>query len=177
MKINVGSKNPQKVAAVQEAFDEYPQFQGAEIESLDISSEVSNQPKTMEETIRGAMNRARNAFINCDYSVGLESGLMEVPYTKSGHMDITACAIYDGKSFHLGGGPIFEYPKHMVDLILKDGLEVDEAAHQTAFTDNPRAGKAQGIIGILTKEKITRKSQAKEAVITALIHLLNPEHY
>lgn len=177
MKVNVGTKNQNKLQAVRETLLDFPEFFEAEVLLLDVDSGVSKQPKTMEQTIEGAMNRAKNAFNNCDISVGLESGLMKVPNTKSGYMDITMCAIYDGKRFHLGGSSVFEYPKSIVDLIFSKDYEVDEAAKESGFTESSCVGKAEGMVGLLTKGKLNRKDYSKQAVLTALIHLLNPEHY
>ncbi|KKT79065.1 MAG: putative non-canonical purine NTP phosphatase [Candidatus Giovannonibacteria bacterium GW2011_GWC2_44_8] len=89
MKVNVGSKNETKVRAVKEALSEFPEFSKAEIVSVEVDPGVHKQPKNMEQTVQGAMNRAEKAFKDCDLSVGLESGLIEVPKTKSGYMDIT----------------------------------------------------------------------------------------
>ena len=66
MKINVGSTNQIKVDAVKEKILEYDFLKNAEITGIEVSSEVSDQPKTLEETIQGAMNRAKNSFQNCD---------------------------------------------------------------------------------------------------------------
>lgn len=177
MKIIVGSANLNKVEAVKEALADYPEFVSAEVDYIAADSEVSNQPKTIEETILGAKNRARNAFVGCDYSVGLESGLFAVPDTKSGYMDITICAIYDGQTYHLGGSPVFEYPKKMVEMVFEQGLEIDQAARQAGVTTNDRVGRAEGMIGILSRGILDRKKYTKHAVTTALIHLLNPELY
>ncbi len=172
-------KNQKKVDAVKETFLDFSEFFNSKIEvSLTVvDSGVSKQPKTLKQTTEGAMNRARNAFNDCDLSIGLESGLMEVPYTKSGYMDITMCAIYDGKNFHLGGSSVFEYPKSMVDLIFTKDYEVNEAAKEAGFTENSSVGSAEGMVGLLTKGRLNRKDYSKQAVLTALIHLLNPEHY
>ena len=166
-----------KVEAVREAFTEFPQFSSAKIHAMAVDSGVHKQPKNIEQTTRGAINRAKNSFKDCDYSVGLESGLIEVPYTKSGYMDITMCAIYDGKNFHLGGSSAFEYPKSMVDLVFSKDYEIDEAAKETGFSHDDSLGEREGMIGILTKGKLNRKGYSKQAVLTALIHLLNPKHY
>lgn len=177
MKVNVGSKNTIKVQAVQESFLDFPNFSDAEVVSIQVDSGVSKQPKNIEQTVQGAINRAKNAFSNCDLSVGLESGLMEVPNTKSGYMDITMCAIYDGKKFHLGGSSAFEYPKSMIDLVFSKDYEIDEAAKEIGFSHDTSIGEREGMIGALTKGKLNRKNYSKQAVMTALIHLLNPEHY
>jgi inosine/xanthosine triphosphatase len=177
MKLIVGSKNQKKVEAVKDALNEYPQFATTEVGFLDVSSGVSEQPTSLEETIEGAKNRAKNAFKHCDYGLGLESGIFPVPHTKSGYMDITICAIYDGKNYHIGGSSIFEYPKALVDMVFDKGYDVSTAAKEAGFTDQPKLGEAEGMIGILTKGYLDRKEYSKQAVITALIHLLNPEHY
>ena len=118
MKINIGSKNIVKIEALKEIIKDYPDFLDLEIISKDVSSDVSDQPKSLDETIKGAMHRAENAFGDCEYSFGLESGLMKVSETKTGYMDFTACAIYDGKIFHLGLSSCFEYPPKVVEYIL-----------------------------------------------------------
>ena len=177
MKVSVGSKNITKVQAVEEALSDFPEFSSAKVSSMQVDSGVHKQPKTMDETVVGAMTRAKNAFANCDLSVGLESGLMEVPHTKSGYMDITMCAIYDGKNFHSGGSSAFEYPKAMIDLVFSKDYEIDEAAKEAGFSHDENIGEREGMIGALTKGRLDRKGYSKQAVITALIHLLNPEHY
>jgi len=177
MKIIVGSKNPNKVEAVREAFGSFKEFRDIEIVSLSADSGVGEQPKTMEDTVNGAMNRARNAFIDCDLSVGIESGIFKVPNTKSGYMDSTICALFDGKNYHLGGSPTFEYPKSMVDLVLNEGHDISQAAKKIGLTNNSDVGDAEGIIGILSNGVLDRKSYTKPAVITAIIHLLHPDHY
>ncbi len=82
MKILVGSKNNVKVDAVREMIADYPHLKDAEILGVETVSGVSNQPKSLEETVKGAINRAKSVFTDCDYSFGIESGLMAVPKTK-----------------------------------------------------------------------------------------------
>ena len=171
MKINVGSANQTKVDAVKEKILEYEFLKNADVLSLDVHSEVSDQPKTLDETIKGAMNRAKNSFTNCDLSFGIESGIMPVSYTKTGYMDVCACAIFDGKEFHLGLSSAFEYPQKVIDLVLGEGLNISEAFHQAGFTQNTRIGYAEGAVGYLTKGRLTRKEYTKQAIITALINL------
>ncbi len=175
MKINIGSKNKIKIDAVKDAVMKYKFFCDAELVSVDANSGVGNQPKSLKETIHGAIKRAENSFKECDYSFGIESGLMEVPYTKSGYMDVTACAIYDGKNFHLGLSSSFEYPLKVTELVLSENIEIDEAMHKTNITENKRIGYSEGVVGFLTKGRITRKNYTEQAVMMALIHLENPE--
>ena len=172
MQINVGSKNKVKVEAVAEILKEYPHLAHAHIESAEVSSGVADQPKSLEETIRGAMNRAKGAWGSCDYSIGLESGLMQVPFSKTGHMDVCACAIYDGREFHLGLSSAWEFPdKKVLDYMLNDGLDMSQAINKAGLTKNPKVGSEEGAIGILTKGRLDRKEYTKQALRTALIHL------
>lgn len=173
MRINVGSKNEVKVGAVRELAAEYPFLASAEVLGFEAPSGVSDQPKTLEETITGAMNRARGAWDagSCDAAFGIESGLMAVPYTRTGHMDVCACAIYDGSEFHLGLSSAWEIPTDAAKLMLEDGLDMNDAFHKAGYTDDPKIGSAGGAIGILTKGRLDRKAYTKEAIRTALIHL------
>lgn len=173
MKINVGTKNKAKVEAVSEIIKEYPHLAHAVVEGVadgGLASGVSAQPKSIEETLRGAMNRARNVFHDCDYSIGLESGLMKIPETKTGYMDVCVCAIFDGKEFHLGLSSAWEFPK-IFDFVLNDGLDITEATIRAGLGKDPGLGAAQGAIGIVTKGRLDRKEYTKQALRTALIHL------
>jgi inosine/xanthosine triphosphatase len=171
MKIKVGSTNNAKLEAVKEILQEYNYLKDAEIAGIKASSDVDDQPKTLEQTVEGAMNRARNSFSDCDYSIGLESGLMIVPKTKSGFMDVCVCAIFDGKEYHLGLSSAWEAPKSVMEFMINDGLNMTQAAVKAGFTDNPKIGAAEGLVGIVTKGRLTRKAYTKEAIRTALIHL------
>lgn len=173
MKIVVGSKNSVKVEAVKEIILDYLDLKRAEVSAFEADSKVSAQPKSLEETIRGAMNRALGSFGDCDYSFGIESGLMVVPNTKTGHMDVCACAIYDGEEFHLGLSSAWEAPKKVVEHMLRDGLDMNQAAFKAGLTTNPQVGSAEGLVGIMTKGRLTRKEYTKEAIRTALIHIEN----
>ncbi len=119
------------------------------------------------------MNRARNAYQDCHYSFGLESGLMAVPFTKTGYMDLCACAIFDGQEYHLGLSSAWEAPGAVATLMLKKGLDMNQAAQQAGLTENAQVGAAEGLIGIMTKGRLDRKAYTKQAIITALIHLEN----
>ncbi len=177
MKITVSSKNPSKVEAVREILNEYKDFYNCEVIGVESKSDVSEQPKSIDETIQGAINRAKNCFKDCDYSVGIESGLMKVPNTKTGYMDVSCCAIFDGKQIHLGLSSAFEYPIKATKLVFEEGLDINQAFHKTGLTKNTKLGSSEGAIGLLTKGRLVRKEYTKQAIRTAMIHLENPELY
>jgi non-canonical (house-cleaning) NTP pyrophosphatase len=80
MKIFVGSTNPVKVEAVKELLPEYPSiFKDYLLDCKEVNSEVSSQPKSLEELMKGSLNRALNAQ-GYDYSFGIESGMMRIPF-------------------------------------------------------------------------------------------------
>ena len=87
--VNVGSKNDIKIEAVRRTLRNYPFLNPFVIRSLEALSGVSHQPMTLQEIVSGAKNRARNSFSSCDYSFGIESGLMPVHRQKQ---DIWICA-------------------------------------------------------------------------------------
>ncbi|MBI4140823.1 DUF84 family protein, partial [Candidatus Woesearchaeota archaeon] len=101
MKINIGSQNPNKINAVKEVWQEYA-LGNAEIKSVIVASEVPAQPISLNEMIQGATNRAKNAFDNCNLSIGIESGLMPAEGTITGYLGACCCAIYDGKEVYIG---------------------------------------------------------------------------
>lgn len=177
MKVIVGSTNPIKIEATRIAFAKYERFRDISVQGSDVNSKVSEQPKSLEETIVGAANRAKSAFKNCDYSVGIESGLMDVPFTKSGQMDVCACSIYDGSGHNLGLSEAFEFPTEMMQIIREQGVDANEAAFRAGLTKKRKIGSEMGVIGLLTGGRITRKDYTVQAVDMALLQIINSGLY
>jgi inosine/xanthosine triphosphatase len=145
MKINVGSKNKTKVQAVEDAVKLYPHlFPNPEIVGIDVNVPLFGHPKSIKETVEGAVARAKEAFNGCDYSFGIEGGLMEVPYTKTGFMEVGACAINDGKNIHLGLGPGYEWPPEVTHLILSGKADASQAFKQLGLTYQEKLGAVEG---------------------------------
>jgi non-canonical (house-cleaning) NTP pyrophosphatase len=76
MKIAVGSTSNQKIGYLEEVLKEL------EIKAclipFEVSSEISSQPLSSQETKKGSINRAKKAFSNstdCDFAIGIEVGL------------------------------------------------------------------------------------------------------
>lgn len=173
MIVNIGSKNPNKLNAVKEAFLLFEPFQKAHFESVNANSEISNQPVGFEETITGALNRSKNAFTGCTFSVGLESGLVPIPMTRTGYMNLSVCVIFDGKNHYTGTGPAFELPVDITRLVIHEKLELDDAIVKSGFSENPRIGYSEGIIGVLTDGVVTRKDYMIPAVTMSMAQLLH----
>jgi inosine/xanthosine triphosphatase len=172
MRIVVGSKNQAKVQAVADIIRDYAHLTSAVVEGADVSSEISGQPKSLEETIRGARNRAKNAFNDCDFSVGIESGLMEVPYSKSGYMDVCAAIIFDGKEYHLGLSSAWEFrDPSIMEAILTSGKEMTDILLEHGLFAERSAREKGGAIGLMTKGRLERKEFTMQALRNALIHI------
>lgn len=168
----MGSANKAKVASVAEMLKDYPHLSEAKVEGIKTDSGVSDQPLSLDETITGAMNRARRAFVDCEYSVGLESGLMAVVQAKSGYLDVCVAVIYDGSEFHLGISSAWEFKdKNIIDSMIHEGLDMSQAILKAGMTRNEHIGSEEGAIGIVTKGRIDRKAYTKQALQMALIHL------
>ncbi len=177
MKIGVGSKNKTKVDAVVDLLQDYPMFKNAEVFGVDVQIEEFGHPKNIDETVEGAVSRAKQAYMGNDYGFGIEGGFIEIPQTKSGYMEVAVCAIFDGKQIHMGMSPACEWPKKVMEGVLQKGMDGSQAMKDAGFTTLEKLGEHDGMAGILTKGRMKRIDFNKSAVAMALIHLENPEHF
>jgi len=181
MIIVVGTKNQIKLDAVRETIDDYELFRGFEVKSYDAPSQVADQPKSLDETVSGAKNRAESAFKGLclakgDLGIGIEDGLIVVPGSLTGMMNICCCSFCDGCQHHLGFSAGFEYPPEAIALV-GEGLDINQAFYKMKLTDNPKIGSSIGAIGILTKGRWLRKDTVKQALIAALVQIDNKGLY
>ena len=156
MKIGIGSKNKTKINAVGDLLKDYPMFNGAEVFSVDVKIEEFGHPKSINETVTGAVDRAKQAYMGNDYGFGLESGLMAVPQTKSGYMEVLVCAIYDGKQIHMGLSQGCEWPKKVIDAIFNKGMDGSQAMKAIGLSNHEKLGEHEGLVGIMTKGRTNR---------------------
>lgn len=180
MIVAIGSTNIIKIQAVEEVLNTYAQFVDAEIHAFSVSSEVAEQPLSLEEIITGAKNRAKNSYSSCagcHYSFGIESGLFEAPGTQTGFLEACICCIYDSNTYYTGLSCGFEVPAPILKIILNKKSDLNQACNEAGITTNAQLGSAEGIIGILTKGRVNRKEYTKQCIITALIQVENASWY
>ncbi|GIN88146.1 NTPase [Heyndrickxia sporothermodurans] len=152
MKIALGSTNPAKVQAVIEAFNKIDR--DVSVISTQVSSEVNEQPFSDEETIKGAINRAKNAIKkeNAEIGIGLEGGVTESPY------GLTVCnwgALVDReKPPIIAGGARFLLPEEIA-IRLRNGEELGPV--MDGYVKRKNISKKEGAIGIFTNDYITRE--------------------
>ncbi len=147
MKVAVGSKNQTKVGAVQEVWKE------VSITSVSVPSGVAAQPFSDEETMQGAINRAKRALEEkqADIGIGLEGGVMK---TEHGLFMCNwgALATSAGKVFVAGGARIM-LPDDFLSP-LEDGKELSEVME--AFVKRKDIRSHEGAIGIFTDHYVDR---------------------
>lgn len=163
MKIAVGTENKAKVGAVEAIVREY--YPDAQLENLEVASDVSVQPFSNEETRQGAINRARNTLLktNADLAFGLEGGVDEI----DGVMyccNWGAVAMKDGTVISSSGAQ-FALPE-VIAKELRMGKELGPVMDDYTNTENIR--HHQGAIGIFTNDLIDRK-QMFEHIVKLLI--------
>ncbi len=173
MIVAVGSTNRAKIDGVIEA---YKLFNiDIEIVPVKVPSGISHQPKSLEETVKGAVNRALNALKvveNADEAVGIESGLIMMPIINR-FIDITIAVIIDRRGrLSAGLSPGFEIPSNFIREIFTNNKELEELAVKVSGIEN--IGEHGGFISYLTYSKISRKELTKLAVIMALTPRISP---
>lgn len=147
MNVIVGSKNPTKLKAVEAVFDGY------EIISLDVPSKVSSQPFSDEETMLGAINRARECVKSSTESIGigLEGGVMYIE-DQLYLCNWGALATNGGDVFTASGARIL-LPKE-IETQLRAGYELGELMDLYAKKKSVRNN--EGAIGIFTNNRVDR---------------------
>lgn len=173
MKVVVGSKNPVKLQATRNVLEKI--YTELEIQAIDVDSEVPDQPIGLKTTVQGAINRAKNAFYSdFDLSVGIESGLLEVPHSITGYLDLQWCAIYDGEKITLGVSAGFEYPPMVIEQVL-GGREVGDVMDQVTGVD--KLGQKTGAVSHLTQGMLDRTGNTEQCVLMAMVPRMNEGVY
>ena len=169
MRVCLGSTNACKMESTRAVMDLYPKLKEAELVGVEVDSGVSEQPMNLTATIDGAINRAEAAFQNCDLSIGIEGGCIEVPQTASGVAKMEACAIYDGQEISLGFSCGYVIPEDLHRIVVEQGVDMSEALRLSGRTDHVKIGTAGGGISLLTGGRMVRKEMCMQALITAMI--------
>ena len=174
MKVIVGSKNPAKIAAVEQAFSKVFPGRDLNISGHSAESGVGDQPMGDHETLTGAFNRARycrQAIPDADFWVGLEGGC------QFDGEDLEAFAWMVVISLSIEGKArtsTFILPPSVAKLV-KGGMELGHADDLVFKRENSK--QKNGAVGILTNDLIDRSSYYEQALILALIPFMNKEIY
>lgn len=169
--VRVGSENPVKARAVRNVLKRF--FDDIDVRGVKVSSSVPEQPRG-RDTVKGAINRAREALGDAHFGVGIEAGVF---YERHGKcwLDVQYCAIVDrGGRLTLGQGPGFAYPQSIVDAI-HDGKEVGQAMRDLFGVRD--SGWTKGAISYLTRGELDRTCLTEQAVLAAYVPRIRGELY
>jgi inosine/xanthosine triphosphatase len=173
MKVIVASRNPVKLGAAEDAFAVVLPRETIRYEALEVPSGVAEQPRSDDETRRGARNRvqaARQLRPRAEYWVGLEGGLEHL----DGRWLASAWMVIENARGRAGEArtPTLPLPPS-VEALLDQGLELGEANDRVFATRNSK--QAGGAFGLLTSGRLTRRAvyaQTLELALLPLVHEL-----
>jgi inosine/xanthosine triphosphatase len=170
----IASESPVKIEAVSIGFKKT--FQGIDFsfKTVSVPSNVSDQPNSDEETLKGAENRCFNAFNmekNSDFWIGIEGGIQKSDTETEAFAWVY---IMSKNNYGKSKTATFFLPDKIRKLLDK-GIELGEADDIIFGLKDSK--KQNGAVGILTSNNITRTQYYADAVILALIPFINPELY
>ncbi|KAJ1460809.1 inosine triphosphate pyrophosphatase-like protein [Pelagophyceae sp. CCMP2097] len=179
-RVAVGSTNPCKNRAVSAAFRDYD-FGKPSVHAYEVDSGVSEQPLSLDLTAAGARNRAWRAHSTCvaesgeaALGVGIESGLFSFQGT---WFDVCVVSLFDGARHAVGLSCAFEIPPAVARAVFEDGLDLSKAAHAAGLAGRDDIGQDEGLIAILTSDRVNREKYTTQAIQMALVRLEHPLFY
>ena len=172
VKISVGSANPVKIKACETIAKKV--WQDVEVVNFDVDSGISDMPMNEEESIKGAINRARAAREkgNADYGFGLEGSVVEI----EARMFLTGwvAVISSEGEIGIGSGGHILLPELIADRI-RNGEELGPVMDDILHKTNTKQG--EGAVGTLTGGLKPRQQSFEDGVLYALTKFIKPDLY
>ncbi len=157
-----------KIKAVENAVKRI--WPDAEVFGIDVEPGISNQPRSKEEAIRGAINRAKLALESSDADIGIgPEGFVE-DSDFGMFLSRRIVAINKEGKMGIGGGGSLLLPEKIAREIRK-GKELGPVMDELLNDINTK--QKQGAIGTLTNNLITRTEIFEMSTILALAKLIN----
>lgn len=163
MHVFVGSTNPVKLEAVRRALAQG--YEEAVVEGIAVSSSVSDQPISDEETLQGATNRAQAVLaagrrahaelVTPILGIGLEGGVFS---DAAGEMWSTVWVVVvdeNDQTYAANGGRV-KVPSVVAQRIAA-GQEMGPIMEQLTGVSDVR--KKQGMFGIITQDYVDRTEE------------------
>ncbi|KXS14032.1 Maf/Ham1 [Gonapodya prolifera JEL478] len=155
VRIAVGSQNAAKLRAVKTACDKIFAPRTVEVVGTSVSSEVSDQPLSDEEAMKGAINRAKSALAATEgamYGVGLEGGAHQIGFR---WFECGWIAVIDPSGqLGLGTSARFELSPKIMRRILSGNEELAQVMDDLSGTKDVRNN--MGAMGLLTNGNVDR---------------------
>ena len=145
-RVAVGSTNPVKVAAARAVLRRL--HPTAEVWGIAVPSGVADQPWGDDETIRGAVARARSARAarDADLGVGIEGGVVAAADRTMRTCAWAAVVARDGRE-GVGGSLALQLPDSVTELV-RNGMELGHA--MDALTGERDVKRGAGAVGVLS---------------------------
>ena len=145
-----------------------------QFETVKGESGVSEMPLSLEETLKGARQRAESVFAReqTDISVGVEGGLYKIG--DKVFLQSWTC-IYDGQDVHFGGSGSLEIPHLLARDVFDNGQMLGDAID--AFSQQVDVRSNQGTFGVLTNDLVTREDSFELSALNAFIPYFNKKLY
>lgn len=166
--VAIGSTNPAKINGVKRAFENY--YEHVYIKHHHVDNLVGPQPIGYDQILNGSLNRAleiKKIYPDSDFYVGVEAGLVE-------HMDryfalqVSTVISKSGKISY-GISPAFEVPTEIALQVIEGKVvELEDAVLKYYGVKN--IGEKEGLIGLLSRGKVTREDLSFIATLMALIN-------
>ena len=167
-RVAVGSTNPVKLAAARAVLSAVAPM--ARVESVGVASGVRDQPWGDDETIRGALARARGACATdgAELGIGIEGGVVAMEDGSVRTCAWAAVVTRDGRE-GVGGSLAMQLPERVAELV-RGGMELGHAMDRVSGQHDVKRGA--GAVGILTAGLVTRQGAYEVLVAYALAPLL-----
>lgn len=173
-RIVVASRNPAKIRAALAGFMQmFPEINW-ETEGVEVASGVKDQPMSDQETLTGALNRARNAQSlqpEADFWVGMEGG---IELTDRGMEAFAWMVVVSRRGVGKSRTASFQLPPKVAALV-QEGYELGEADDMVFGKVNSK--QHNGAVGLLTGDVIDRSGLYAQAVVLALVPHKNEALY
>ena len=176
MKLLIGTRNPVKIEAAKQAFENY--FSEVETEGISVDSEVGDQPSDRQITV-GAKNRIKNLKlyakqnnIYADFFVAVEGGATNL----LGDWIVLNIAVVESKDGIQSMGTSQGFP--VPERYIEEAKQSEFSKVMDKVFDLKHVGKDLNEISvesIITRNEATRTGLIKNAVIVALTKHINGE--
>eukprot|EP01132_Coremiostelium_polycephalum_P006738 gene6738-8354_t len=177
--VALGSENKAKIRAAEIALSQV--FKDKEIQVLKCSvpSLVSAQPMDDDETITGAINRAKNALQfhpTAQFGIGMEGGIHQITSINK-WFECGWIAIVDKQgNIGLSSTARFELPQGVISKIVNEKKELAEIMDELTGKSDIRSN--EGAMGVFTNSLLHRDYIYSHAVIFAFSRfVVNPDYW
>ena len=158
--IGIGSTNPVKIQAVKNALG----HEKIKVVPCAALSGVRPQPLSDEETLRGAVNRAKDCLkkTTAAVAIGLEAGITWLQNQL--YLSHWGALVDRKQNTYFTNGPLILLPEDFRKPLFS-GQNLEDLMHRSTGIEN--LGVKEGAIGVFTQNRLNR-----ELMLTQIVHVL-----